>query len=218
MDIPRLPNTSQRLAIIGRTGSGKTVAGGYHLSRRDLRKEKWVIFNFKGDKLIDSIERARHVELDWRPPRGNEGGIFIVHPMPQDKVEIEQFLWRLWDYENIGVYADEGYMLANSAAYEALLTQGRSKRIPMINCTQRPVWVSRFVFSESDFYQVFDLNDKRDWQTVEAFMPRVEDKELPEFHSWYYDVARKKMYQFSPVPEPKTIIATIDAQLFTRKI
>lgn len=229
MDAPRLPNRSQRLTVIGRTGTGKTVAGMYHVSRRNLKKEKWVLLNFKGDELIDSIERAQHIDYDWRPPRrnwlsrifnrnGDDGGLFVLHPNPNDKKPLEEFLWRMWESGDVGIFADEGYMLTGSEAFEAILTQGRSLRIPVIACTQRPAWVSRFVFSEADFFQLFDLNDRRDWQTVESFMPRVDNVELQNYHSWYYDVARKQMFEFSPVPPPEEIRETIDAQLFSRKI
>lgn len=229
MDAPRLMNTSHRLTVIGRTGTGKTVAGVYQLSRRDLKKEKWVILNFKGDELIDSIDRAQHIDYDWSPPHKsllsrlfrvntNDGGLFVLHPSPHDKKELEDFLWRIWENGNVGIFADEGYMLSGSEAFETILTQGRSLKIPVIACTQRPVWVSRFVFSEADFFQLFDLNDRRDWQTVEAFMPRLEGDVLPAFNSWYYDVARKDLFQFSPVPPPDEIRATINAQLFSRKI
>lgn len=217
MDAPRLPNSSQRLAVCGRTGTGKTVGGLYHISRKDLRRESWVILNFKEDELINSIARARHIEYDWKPPRKG-GGVYVLHPSPHETEQVEAFLWRLWENENVGVFADEGYMLSRSSALEALLTQGRSKHIPLIICTQRPVWVSRFVFSEADFLQVFDLTDKRDWQTVEQVMPRVEDMPLQQFHSWYYDVARKQLFEFTPVPEPRIIVNEIDSQLFTRKI
>lgn len=217
MDNPRLPNASQRLTVIGRTGTGKTVAGVYQISRRNLRVEQWVVLNFKGDELIDSISRARHIDYSFKLPR-KDGGLFVLHPSPHEKKELEEFLWRLWERGNVGIFADEGYMLSGSEAFETILTQGRSLRVPVIACTQRPVWVSRYVFSEADFFQLFDLNDRRDWQTVEAFMPRVEGIALPPYHSWYYDVARKQMFEFSPVPTPDEIRATIDAQLFTRKI
>ncbi len=224
MDTPRLPNSTQRLAEIGRTGSGKTVAGVYHLSRKDLREELWAIIDYKSspNDLINNIDNARHIELSWSPPRRQShgsGGLVIVHPLPSDAKQVNDFLWRIWERGNVGVFVDEGYMLGNMEAFEALLTQGRSMHIPMIVLTQRPSWVSRFVFSEADFFQVFDLTDNRDWITVESFMPAIEKfRSLPEHESWYYDVAKKKMFQFAPVPEPKEILSAINSQLFRRTI
>lgn len=217
MDTPRFIDNSERLVTIGRTGTGKTVALLYQLSRRDLKKEKWLILNFKGDTLINSIARAREIDLDWSPPRKG-GGLFVVRPQPHERDAVDRMLWRVWEEEDTGVMADEGFMLADSEPYNALLTQGRDKRIPLMTGTQRPVWMSRFVFSEASFFQLFDLSDRRDWLTVEAFMPRVMNVPLEKHWSWYYDVAAKRLFRFTPVPPPKEILANLDAQLTTRQI
>jgi hypothetical protein len=42
------------------------------------------------------------------------------------------------------------------------LTRGRSRRQSFLGGTQRPAWVSRFVFSESDYLSIFSLNLKED--------------------------------------------------------
>jgi hypothetical protein len=211
MEAPRLPDDKQRLAIVGRTGTGKTVAALWHLSKRNLERP-WVIYDFKGDDNIARIERARSVGLDWIPSR-NDRGIFVVRPSPADVDAVDAQMWALWERERCGVFLDEGY-LANNEALQAILTQGRSKRIPAIVLTQRPAWVSRFVFSESDFYQVFPLNDKRDRQTIATFSPIEPDaKRLPDFYSYYYDVGRDRLYTFKPVPSLDKILADIDAKL-----
>lgn len=216
-DTPRLPNDSQRIAIIGRTGSGKTQAAVWHLSKRNLNFLPWIIYDFKGDSLINKIDGAHHVDLGYVPEEG-ENGIFIVHPLPHQTEEVEEHLWKLWERQRVGIYCDEGYMMQPEGAFAALLTQGRSRHIPMIVLSQRPVWVSRFVFSESDFYQVFSMNDRRDVKTLSAFIPADFDKRLADYHSWYYDVSRNKLYQFSPVPSEDSILKVIREKLSVREI
>jgi len=208
-DLPRLPNNSQRIAVIGRTGSGKTQAAVWQLSRRNFLSMPWVVFNFKGDELIDSIPFADHVEVGHIPKRA---GIYIVHPLPGQLAEMQSYLWALWGRENVGLFCDEGYMMGDDEAFLACLTQGRSRRIPMIVLTQRPAWISRFVFTESQFYQVFSLTDRRDWKTVSQFIPddgRMETTVLPEFHSWYYDVGKNKLFVLAPVPSEDEILGSI---------
>ena len=161
----RLPDDSHRITIVGRTGSGKTVAGLWHLSKRDFLSMPWVIIDYKTDKNINSIKGAKNLSLKDTPKKP---GIYIVHPLPGQDEEITEFLWKIWARENIGLYVDEGYMIGSNPAFEALLTQGRSKNIPMIVLSQRPAWISRFVFSESDFFQEFHLNDKRDRKTMSS--------------------------------------------------
>jgi hypothetical protein len=104
-------------------------------------------------------------------------------------------------------------MLQRSKAFETLLVQGRSKRIPLTVLTQRPVWVSRYIFSEATFFQVFALSDRRDKQTVEAIVPVDLDERLPDYHSHYYDVLRDDLIVLGPVPDADAILAKIDERL-----
>jgi hypothetical protein len=92
-------------------------------------------------------------------------------------------------------------------AYKYILTQGRSKKIPTITLSQRPVWINRFVLSEATFYQVFRLNDKRDRDSITAFMPKEAMQELPPFHSWYYDTGENSLRVMLPVPQEAELAA-----------
>ena len=206
---PRLPNDSNRIAILGRTGSGKTQSALWILSRKDFFRTPWVILNYKGDELIDSIPYAQHVELGYVPTRG---GIYIVHPLPGETEEMQAYLWQLWERQHVGIFVDEGYMLADDPAFLALLTQGRSRRIPMMVLSQRPSWITRFAFTESQFIQMFSLTDRRDLKTVSQFVSRddIEEMVLPEFHSLYFDVSWNRSWILRPVPKEEEILATIE--------
>lgn len=210
----RLPNDTHRIAIIGKTGSGKTQAAAWHLSNRNFHKIPWVIIDFKLDGLLGELP-AQEIGIKDNPPR--KPGLYIVHPLPDQESEVEEFLWKLWAKEDIGLYIDEGYMIGNSPAFRAILTQGRSKNIPVIVLSQRPVWMSRFVFSESDFYQVFWLNDARDRKTVNAFVPTDINKRLEDFHSIYYDVGDDNLVIMKPVPRRDEIIERFNERLLPKK-
>ena len=98
----------------------------------------------------------------------------------------------------------------DNEAFRALLTQGRSKHIPLIVLSQRPVYMDRFVLSESNIYQVFRLNHKKDRETVQAFIPKRKidlEVPLPRFHSVWYDVVEDHAAKLAPVPDIKTIHA-----------
>ena len=209
----RLPNSQQRIAVVGRTGSGKTVAGMWHLSNSNYLSQPWIIINIKGDEQIDSIERAQFIETK---DNVKKPGIYILHCEPDDET-LADFLHRVWRRGNTGLMVDEGYMLSENKVVErrfrTLLTQGRSLHIPMIVLSQRPSWISRFVFSEADFYQLFHLNDDRDVQTVSSFLPRGAYKRLPDYHSVYYDVGKDQLDYLSPVPDVNSILDSFDTRL-----
>lgn len=220
----RFLDNSSRLVTVGRTGTGKTVAGLYHLSRFDFSQDPWVIINAKGDQHIDDIPNTQEIDLDYKFKK-NDAGIFIVRPLPGDfegtlreRSRMASFLWHVWERENTGIFTDESFMMGNNDAFIACQTQGRSKHIPMISCTQRPVWITRFCFSEASFIQVFDLNDARDIQTVESFVPVDFDAEkLKKYHSYYYDIGEDNLVMLKPVPPVKKILEIFDAKLPKRK-
>jgi hypothetical protein len=210
----RLPGPRDRVTIVGRTGSGKTQAGVWHLSNASFDARPWIIVDPKRDDTVAKIEGAEEIELtDKKLP--THPGIYTVHPLPHQADELDAFFMRVWERENIGLYCDEGYMCADGSGFLACLTQGRSKRIPMIILSQRPVSVSRFCFSEASFFQCFHLNDKRDKQTVRNFAP-IPETGMPDFWSWYYDVSKNKMYKLKPVPSADVTLEYIITKLDAR--
>lgn len=214
-----LPTNKQRILILGKTGTGKTCGAVWHLSKHDFTKEKWIVLNHKRDDLIDSIPNAQHVDLDFRP-KHNDVGLFIYHPIPDlDDDNVTSLLWDIHRDGYCGVYIDEGYMInSRNPALLALLTQGRSKYIPMIILSQRPSWISRFCVSEADFFQIFYLSDKRDRQTVNAFIANMDleklmvspvntEPDLKKYHSLYFDVGNNKANILTPVPTSDNILS-----------
>ena len=208
----RLPTAKQRIALLGCTGSGKTLGGLYHLSNANFAVMPWTIIDFKKDEHIEAIPRKTYVTSSDSP---KSPGIYVLQPAPKE--DISDYLTRVWRKGNHGIFVDEGFVMShvpeNESMFETLMTQGRSLRVPMILLSQRPAWVSRFMFSEADFIQCWRLNDKRDIKTVESFLPANAYRRLPDFHSLYYDVGRNKLTYLKPVPDEETTLAKIDARL-----
>lgn len=210
----RLPGPTDRVTIIGPTGSGKTHAAMWHLSNASFLNRPYVVIDPKREELVSQIEDANYIAVGEIP---KYPGIYVVNPVPSDAPLVDKMLIDIWDRENIGVWLDEGLMFGTGDGIDACFTQGRSKHIPMIMLMQRPVWVSRFAISEATFIQYFGLEDERDQRTVKAFAKIPVEKQLPQFYSYYYDVPRKQNYLFKPMPDAKNILDTINSRLATLK-
>lgn len=208
----RLPNDQQRLSVIGATGSGKTVAGLWHLSLRNYDQKPWIIYDFKREELINSIEGIQ--TITFADPIPDRAGLYVIHPLPDQEDLIDDHMKKIWAHQDVGVFVDEAYMVGNrNSGFRFLLTQGRSLHIPMIILQQRPVWVDRFVFSESDFFQVFRLQNQDDLATVQKYIPHDISERLPEFHSYYYDVKANEVVVMKPTPDSDAILDTFYTKL-----
>lgn len=216
-----LPGPEDRTLIIGRTGSGKTVFGVWLLSRVYHAGDTWIIIDYKRERQIAQIPYIKYIGMDKLP---SEPGIYVVQPFPTQTVEVSDFLMKIWEHENIGLYIDEGVMLANNDALDTILIQGRSKQIPIIMLSQRPVGISRFAFSESQFFVVFPNHDKRERKTISEFTPLFTNNEtlddilLPPYHSYYYDVVNRQTHKLKPVPTLDIIFKTFEEKLKPEEI
>ena len=210
-----LPTTSQRTVIVGRTGSGKTQFATWLLSNAPFDRQPYVIVDYKRDALLNMSKRIREIGYNELP---KHPGLYIIHPDPSHDEIMENWLYRIWRHGRIGLYFDEAYMVPNKKAFPAVLTQGRSLHIPAIVVSQRPVWLSRFAFSEADHFAVFHLNDLDDRRTISRFLPEgaVEERQ-PEYHSIWYDVPRDQLFRLQAVPEGSSILETIEARLAPRR-
>jgi hypothetical protein len=221
----QLPNETQRAVIIGKTGSGKTQAAAWMLSQKTFDRRPFFIIDFKLDDLLNDIPSLQHIKLGEKLPK--KPGLYAVHPTPGEEDAVEEFLWSIWRKGNAGLFIDETYLInKNSPAFRALLTQGRSKRIPMLMCTQRPVDVSRFCFSESEYVYLMGLNDQRDYKTVREFVPeRVANTSkrfdvsvpLPPFHGYYFDGTKTHGYVMKPVPPREKILDIFHEKLAAKR-
>lgn len=214
----RWPGPTNRLAIVGRTESGKTYAAVWHLSESDFDERPWVILDYKNDELIEGIN-AQLIDYSTIP---DEPGIYILKVLPDEEAQLSQWFKRVWQHEGIGLYVDEGYLIdPRDKWFNAILTQGRSKEIPVIILSQRPVWLSRFVFSEASFFQLFDLSHEDDIEVVRKYVRDDEGQlhqRLDQFNSYYYDVGRRRLDILGPVPDRDKLLITINQRLADLRI
>lgn len=211
----QFPRSDERTIVIGRTGSGKTFLAVFLLSMADFDRRPWILWDFKGDEFIQQLIDLGYAKLIPLGTIPSEPGLYVVRPVPgRDDIDTEAYLWAIWANENIGIMIDELYMIdPRSNAFNAILTQGRSKNIPMINLTQRPVAVSRWNLSESSHLVVFHLNHVKDRQTVAEHMPIDKRLRLSDYNSRWYDVSRDKLFHVQPAPGREIILQRFKERL-----
>lgn len=207
-----LPRYDKRTAIIGSTGSGKTQFAVWLLSTRDFHYRPWIIFDFKGDDLIEEIG-PQEISIYSKPP--SKPGLYVVRPIPQrDDKAVEIFLWEIWARGDTGVYIDEGYMLGQrNPALNACLTQGRSKHIEMMILSQRPVWMSKFVFSEANFFAIMNLTLEDDRKFVSGYVGGSKINLLPRYHSLWYNADAQEGNLLKPVPSREQLLERFEKRL-----
>jgi DNA helicase HerA-like ATPase len=210
-----MPRPDQRVLILGSTGSGKTTVGAWLLSQSNFDEMPWIMIDYKRDALLNSIDRRRQIGLNEIP---KEPGLYHVKPNPvRDDEAVENWLLRVWEQRNIGLYVDEALRLPTSrktGAFETILTQGRSLRIPVIALSQRPVDLTRYAFSEANHVVVMRLTDLRDRKKVTEYVPDVgHDYKLKRYNSIWYSVDNNQKFNMGPVPDAPVIQKTFRDRL-----
>lgn len=196
------PKTSHHTTVIGRTGSGKTIAAGWVLSHAPFDDMPYIIIDFKGDAFLNSFGATPISHLADPPEKP---GLYILHLRPDQSDELEPFLWKVHARGHIGLFFDEGFVVAKMKSLDSIYMQGRSKDIPVFTLTQRPAWISRYAFSEASHFMVGHLNDDRDQEKVDHFFRHYDPDRADEFHFQWYDVNKNKNFFLKPVPAPDTI-------------
>lgn len=155
-----------RAAIVGRTGSGKSVLLRHLLSGYS----RAVLLDPKGRAAMDGwpvVYGSGELVKRWpaeprvvcRPGAGEDRRAWL-----------DRVCWHVYRHGETALGIDEvvGVVDANrrSAGFDACMTQGRELGITGLTCTQRPRGVPPTILSEADHVFVFALNREDDRKAV----------------------------------------------------
>lgn len=206
----------KRAVIVGRTGSGKSSLASFILRNSP---SQWVILNPKGTAAYNKLPDAITINaLDYRKivaaikERNRDGlaryrFINIIPSRIHANFEVmDDFIgWMHDSYVGVGLVADELYTLHKGGrpgdGLMAWLTRGRELKQSFLGLTQRPAWISKFIFSEADYIGEMSLTIMEDRKTmyqntgVEAMLGN-----LPQYKWYWYDVGNENLRLFGPVP------------------
>lgn len=212
------PTDQDRVAIVGATGSGKsTFAFWLFGETANYDRMPWIIIDYKGEEIVQALLKNKDaflVSLDKPVP--TKPGIYVVRPTPRDPEQILNYLWLIYANGRCGVIFDELMMVPkqydiHNNPVQALLTQGRSKRIPLYLLAQRPARVNISTFSEATFIAEFRLYKKDDLIRVQEYIPEnnpifADRKPLPRYYCKWWDSRREMALVLKPAPGASEIL------------
>jgi hypothetical protein len=217
----RLPTTQQHAIVIGMNGSGKSVLGLWMLSEAAITDMPYIIIDFKHEDVVQQIQHARVIGYNDVP---KHPGVYILRPDPTEGDKLEEFLRAIWRRGHTGIFYDETAELPKhfgKGAVHAILTQGRSKHIPVIACTQRPRGVAPAFFTEASFFSCFHLQKPADVDAFAAYTPwdpkSIIENPLPPYWSHWYDAKQRWATILRPCPAEDVILETFRERLRPRR-
>ena len=181
---------TDRVFIAGMNGSGKSVLASSIANRWD----RVLVYDPKVDDeaVLPNSVVCNGVDAALRALPGR----VIYRPTPAESSQIGRFFGSL--SKRVRLLGSHGVVIHEVADLAAsdreldsdtawLFRAGRSRGIPMITLTQRPVNVPRLAMSEARHVVCFTLVDEDDRRTMARLMGRiVVDEPVPLDHSFWY--------------------------------
>ncbi len=177
--------SSNRVMIVGTTGSGKT-----ELVKNLLASQNRVIiidpkheFKLEGFKVNKNFNYPNAFTKTFRQ---------ILRPRPgRDDERLAEFLYTAYKRRNVTIYCDELAVIEESypetlSVMKVIQVTGRSRHVGIWNATQRPRNFPRTFMTESEVFFMFRLQSAEDRDYMSGFIGNEVEEKLPLYIFWYY--------------------------------
>ena len=216
----------KRGVIVGRTGSGKTQM--LIMQMKNFALSPVYILNTKDDiglNLFIKAQKNNAVTIhsvkeltEYVHSRTAPDYINIVPRVHEllDRELLDDYLQIIYNAKKpCLVCIDEAGQLAYGKEMAGpglmnLLARGRSRGISLLCCTQRPAWISKSVFTESELFFIYRLLSTDDYKKLVDLglpYPIYSQKEkgkkvlntIDTYCFWYYNIEQEDGIFYSPI-------------------
>lgn len=212
----KAPGDDSRTLIVGTTGTGKTRAAMHWLSQMNFTEMPWIALDFKGDDTLAKMPVTDVIDIEDDIPASP--GIYYALVEPKRyRSPTSDFFTRAYNRGHVGILIDETLAIgSHNEGFNTALFMGRSRKIPLIMLTQRPVGMEVNAKAQATYFQILDLNFEDDREATQKVIPRDQldlEKRLPDYCSYWYDVKRRYAKTLQPMPPEEDLFQTIFEKL-----
>jgi DNA helicase HerA-like ATPase len=172
--------TSDRLAFIGASGSGKTELAKFFLSRLN----RVVVIDPKHTFKLDGFSKSKRLPILAKEFR------IIYRPKMDSDSDLYDLILKLYKMGNVTIYVDEMATLSemfpdSTTLLKNVARTGRERRVALWSAVQRPRGVPLVFFTECETFFVFNLRSMDDRQHVKGFVGDEVLDRIPKFKFWH---------------------------------
>lgn len=208
-----MPGPGLQCAIIGQTGSGKSIwlekmiryfdtqgLDGYRYPSLLVDYKHDMTFNRVGNIVTKGRDIASSIK---------KGGVTIYRPTGDEARDADyqdEILEWVYQHQSMILSVDESKKLSRNPlvigqGLDDICTRGRSKDILRMFGMQRPTGVARITLSESTIFYVRFVVDKRDRQVIAGFSDESQAEKVPDKYGMRVtDIAKRRTWYFPHTP------------------